>query len=158
MAATSASGTRSVGSAIMSEHVRHMEVVLGDGSRMHTGNAAIKSSSGYNLNGLFIGSEGTLGSFTELTLKVYGIPATTVAARASFNSVEQAVRAVVDILSAGIQIARIELVDAESMERVNGFSDTDYPTQPTLFMEFHGNQAGLAQDVEFAETIMSGVG
>ena len=157
MAATNASGTTSVRYGIMRDQVKDIEVVLADGTIMHTGNAAIKSSSGYNLNGLFIGSEGTLGSFTELTLKVYGIPETTVAARASFNSVEQAVRAVVDILSAGIQIARIELVDAESMERVNGFSDTDYPTQPTLFMEFHGNQAGLAQDVEFAETIMSGV-
>src|SRR5690625_7341258 len=157
MAATNASGTTSVKYGVMRDQVRNLQVVIPSGNIIETGNLATKSSSGYHLNGLFIGSEGTLGSFTELTLKVYGIPETTVAARASFNSVEQAVRAVVDILSAGIQIARIELVDEQAMERVNGFSDTDYPTQPTLFMECHGNQAGLAQDVEFAETIMSGV-
>src|SRR5690625_7645562 len=100
----------------MRDQVKDIEVVLADGTIMHTGNAAIKSSSGYNLNGLVIGSEGTLGSFTELTLKVYGIPETTVAARASFNSVEQAIRAVVDILSAGIPIARIDIVVDEFIE------------------------------------------
>src|SRR5690625_5935314 len=98
MAATNASGTTSVRYGIMRDQVKDMEVILADGTIMHTGNAAIKSSSGYNLNGLFIGSEGTLGCFTELTLKVYGISETTVATRASFVSVEQAVCAVVNIL------------------------------------------------------------
>ncbi len=155
MAATNASGTTSVRYGIMRDQVKDLEVVLADGTIMHTGNLAGKSSSGYNLNGLFVGSEGTLGCFTELTLRVHGIPETIVAARASFHSIDDAVQGVVNILSAGIQMARIELVDEESMKRINEFSETDYAELPTLFMEFHGNQAGLAQDVEFAEALLA---
>ena len=138
MAATNASGTTSVRYGVMRDQVRDLEVVLADGTIMHTGNLAGKSSSGYNLNGLFVGSEGTLGCFTELTLQVHGIPESIVAARASFQSIDDAVQGVVDILSAGIQMARIELVDEESMRRVNEYSETDYDELPTLFMEFHG--------------------
>ncbi|WP_404456677.1 FAD-binding oxidoreductase [Virgibacillus necropolis] len=155
MVATNASGTTAVKYGIMRDQVRDLEVVLADGTIMHTGTLAAKSSSGYNLNGLFTGSEGTLGCFTELTLRVYGIPEMIMAGRASFHSVDKAVEAVVNILSAGIQIARIELVDELSMKQVNKFSDTNYDEMPTLFIEFHGNEAGLMQDVEFTKEILA---
>ncbi|TMU83571.1 FAD-binding protein [Bacillus sp. BHET2] len=155
MAATNASGTTSVKYGVMRDQVRDLEVVLPDGEVIHTGNMAQKSSSGYNLNSLFVGSEGTLGCITELTLRVYGIPEHIVAARASFNQIDDAVEAVVSILQAGIPIARVELVDEPSMVQVNVFSDTDYKEKPTLFLEFHGNQAGLEQDVEFTKEIVA---
>ncbi len=154
MAATNASGTTSVKYGIMRDQVRDMEVVLANGDVIRTGNLATKSSSGYHLNGLFIGSEGTLGCFTELTLRVYGIPEHMMAARASFPTVEQAVEAVVSILQAGIPIARVELVDEFSMKEVNLYSETNYKEKPTLFLEFHGNEAGLQQDVEFMKDIV----
>ncbi|MBT2614820.1 MULTISPECIES: FAD-binding oxidoreductase [unclassified Bacillus (in: firmicutes)] len=158
MAATNASGTTSVKYGIMRDQVRDLEVVLANGEVIHTGSLATKSSSGIHLNGLFVGSEGTLGVFTELTLKVYGIPEVTMAGRASFPTVEQAVSAVNGIMLAGIPIARIELVDAESIKKVNQFMDKSYDVQPTLFLEFHGNFAGLEQDVKFAKEIVSDFG
>ncbi|GGB46815.1 2-hydroxy-acid oxidase [Lentibacillus populi] len=154
MAATNASGTTAVKYGIMRDQVRDLEVVLADGSIIHTGSLAAKSSSGYDLNGIFVGSEGTLGCFTELTLKVYGIPEHIMAARASFTSVEDAVEAVIAILQAGVPIARVELADAQSIKQMNHFSDTDYKEVPTLFLEFHGNEAGLKQDVEFTREIV----
>jgi D-lactate dehydrogenase (cytochrome) len=153
MAATNASGTTSVKYGIMRDQVRDLEVVLADGRIIHTGSMAAKSSSGYHLTGLFVGSEGTLGVFTELTLRVYGIPEVMIAARAVFPSVESAVTTVVDILSAGIQVARIELIDERSIKQVNLYNKTNYPEKPTLFIEFHGNEAGLQQDVHFAKKL-----
>ncbi|BCJ86752.1 FAD-binding oxidoreductase [Effusibacillus dendaii] len=150
MAATNASGTTAVRYGVMRDQVRDLEVVLADGRIIHTGGLSAKSSSGYNLTGLFVGSEGTLGVFTELTLRVYGIPEATMAARATFPSVKNAVDAAVAIISTGIPVARIELVDAISIKQVNRFSGTDYPEAPTLFLEFHGNEPGLKQDVESA--------
>ncbi|PWA08397.1 2-hydroxy-acid oxidase [Pueribacillus theae] len=154
MAATNASGTTSVKYGIMRDQVRDLEVVLPEGEIIHTGNLAEKSSSGYHLNGIFVGSEGTLGCITELTLKVYGIPEHIMAARASFSTVDDAVNAVVGILQAGIPIARVELLDAFSMKEVNLYSETNYNEQPTLFLEFHGNEAGLKQDIEFTKDIV----
>ena len=155
MAATNASGTTSVKYGVMRDQVRDLEVVLADGSIIHTGNLAAKSSSGYHLNGLFVGSEGTLGCFTELTLRVYGIPEHIMAARASFPSLNDAVEGVVSILQSGIPIARVELVDEPSMKQVNLHSDTSYNEGPTLFLEFHGNEAGLKQDVAFTKEIVA---
>lgn len=155
MAATNASGTTAVRYGVMRDQVRDLEVVLADGRIIHTGNLAAKSSSGYHLNGLFVGSEGTLGCFTELTLQVYGIPEFETAARAVFPTVKSAVDAVTSILQAGIPIARVELVDEQSIEQVNHYSETNYAIKPTLFLEFHGNEAGLAQDVEFTKEIMN---
>lgn len=154
MASTNASGTTSVRYGVMRDQVRDLEVVLADGTIIHTGNLAEKSSSGYHLNGLFVGSEGTLGCFTELTLKVYGIPEYIMAARASFPTVNDAAEAVVSILQAGIPVARVELVDEASIKQVNQFSETDFSEKPTLFLEFHGNEAGLMQDVEFMKEIV----
>ncbi len=154
MAATNASGTTSVKYGVMRDQVRDLEVVLPDGEIIRTGNLAQKSSSGYNLNSLFVGSEGTLGCITELTLRVYGIPEHIVSARAAFPTVDDAVEAVVSILQAGIPIARVELVDEPSIRQVNRYSDTDYLEKPTLFLEFHGNEPGLNHDVEFTKEIV----
>lgn len=155
MAATNASGTTSVKYGIMRDQVRDMEVVLADGRVIHTGSKAAKSSSGYHITGLFVGSEGTLGVFTELTLRVYGIPEVIMAARAVFPSIKDAVNTVVSIISAGISVARIELVDSRSIKQVNLYNKTKYSEHATLFIEFHGNEAGLNQDVEFAKTLSS---
>ncbi len=102
-----------------------------------------------------VGSEGTLGVITELTLKVYGIPEMISAARVSFSTIQEAVDAVVTIMSAGIQMARIELVDARSIEQMNSFMDASFDVAPTLFLEFHGNKDGVEQDVTFAQEILS---
>ncbi len=155
MVATNASGTTSVKYGVMRDQVRDLEVVLADGTVIHTGNMAAKSASGYHLNGLFTGSEGTLGCFTELTLRVYGIPEHVMAARASFPTVNDAVEAVVSILQAGIPIARVELVDEPSIKQANIYSETNYKEKPTLFLEFHGNEAGLNQDVDFTKDIVA---
>jgi D-lactate dehydrogenase (cytochrome) len=154
MAATNASGTLSVRYGVMRDQVRDMEVVLPNATVIHTGNLAVKSSSGYHLNGLFVGSEGTLGCITEITLKVSGIPEKIMAARASFNSLDDAVDSVTAIIQAGIPIARVELVDEHSIRQVNKFNEMSYEENPTLFMEFHGNEAALEQDVAFAKEIV----
>lgn len=154
MAATNASGTTSVKYGVMRDQVRNMEVVLADGTIIHTGSSATKSSSGYHLNGLFVGSEGTLGIFTELTLRVYGIPEHIVAARATFPNLRNAIEAVTSILQAGVPIARVEFVDEASIVQLNKFSKMNYPTVPTLFLEFHGNKPGLSEDLEFTKNIM----
>lgn len=154
MTATNASGTTSVRYGIMRSQVRDLEVVLADGTVIHAGGLSAKSSSGYHLTGLFVGSEGTLGSFTEITLRVYGIPETIIAGRAVFPTVKAAVDGAVSLLSAGLAIARVELVDSASIKQVNLHSETDYPEQPTLFFEFHGNEAALAQDVAFAQELL----
>ncbi len=154
MVATNASGTTSVKYGVMRDQVRDLEVVLADGRIIHTGNRAAKSSSGYHLNGLFTGSEGTLGAFTELTLKVHGIPEHIMAGRAIFPTIKDAIESVVSILQAGIPIARVELVDEASIEQVNSHSDQDFPVKPTLFLEFHGNEAGLKSDVDFMKLIV----
>ncbi|WP_339264581.1 FAD-linked oxidase C-terminal domain-containing protein [Solibacillus sp. FSL W7-1472] len=155
MAATNASGTTSVRYGIMRDQVRDLEVVLANGDVIHTGGLAAKSSSGYHLNGLMVGSEGTLGVITELTLRVYGIPEKIIAGRATFETIQQAVDAVVSLKQAGIPMARIELVDKRSIEQVNFASDTNFPETPTLFLEFHGNEAGLKSDVIFATELLN---
>lgn len=155
MAATNASGTTSVRYGIMRDQVRYLEVVLANGDVIHTGGLAAKSSSGYHLNGLMVGSEGTLGVITELTLRVYGIPEKIVAGRATFETIQQAVDAVVSLKQAGIPMARMELVDKQSIEKVNFASGTNFPETPTLFLEFHGNEAGLQSDVVFATELLN---
>lgn len=154
MASTNASGTTTVRYGGMRDQVRQLEVVLADGRVIRPGSLAEKTSAGYFLPALFVGSEGTLGLFTELTLKVHGIPEHSLAARASFPSVRKAIDAVVSILTAGIPIARVEFVDQQSIKQVNAYSGTDYPEAPTLFLEFHGNQAGLEADAAFTREMV----
>ncbi|KAB7704784.1 FAD-binding protein [Bacillus aerolatus] len=149
MTATNASGTQAVRYGVMKDQILDLEVVLADGRIIHTGTLAKKSSSGYHLNSLFAGSEGTLGLFTEITLKLHGIPESIMAARACFPTVKQCVEAAVSILSAGIPIARMELVDDRSIAQVNLFSGTVFPEEPSLFLEFHGNEAGNEADAQF---------
>lgn len=155
MSGTNASGTTSVRYGTMIDNVRGLEVVLANGEIIKTGGLFAKSSAGYHLTNLFVGSEGTLGLFTEITLRLYGIPESSLSCRAAFPSVKNAVDAAVGILSAGIPVARVELVDGRSIKQVNIHSETNYPETPTLFLEFHGNEAGLAQDVEFAKEIVT---
>ncbi|MCA0982905.1 FAD-binding protein [Halobacillus yeomjeoni] len=154
MASTNASGTTSVKYGVMKDQVHDLQIVHPDGEVIHTGNSARKSSSGYDLNRLYVGSEGTLGCITELTLRVYGIPEHIMAARATFSSLNDAVNAVVAILQSGLSIARVELVDEDSIRQVNRFSETNFSEKTSLFLEFHGNEAGLKSDLSFMEDIV----
>jgi D-lactate dehydrogenase (cytochrome) len=153
MTSTNASGTTTVKYGAMKDVVRGLEVVLANGEMASIGGLAAKSSSGYNLTPLFVGSEGTLGVFTEITLKVFGIPEATLSCRAVFPSVGHAIKAANAMVTSGIPIARVELVDARSMKQANIHNQTKYQEQPTLFMEFHGNEEGIKADVKFAQEL-----
>src|SRR5215218_7912241 len=150
MAGTNASGTNAVKYGVMRDQILGLEVVLGDGTVMRTGGMAMKSSAGYNLTGLFVGSEGTLGVFTELILRLYPLPERTVAARAVFPDIEAAGRAAVAMIRTGMKIGRVELVDARTVGAVNAYKGTDYAAAPTLFLEFSGSEAGVEDDVAAA--------
>ena len=150
MAATNASGTNAVRYGAMRERVLGLEAVLADGTVLRTGGMSMKSSAGYNLTGLFVGSEGTLGVFTELTLRLQPIPEQILAARAVFPSIEAAGRAAVAMIRSGMQIGRLELVDARTIEAVNAFKGTAYAVSPTLFLEFSGSGAAVERDVATA--------
>ncbi len=147
MAGTNASGTNAVRYGVMRDQVLGLEVVLGDGTVMTTGGLSMKSSAGYNLTGLFVGSEGTLGVFTELILRLYPIPEKILAGRAVFENIEAAGRVAVAVIRSGMQIGRVELVDARSIEAVNAYKETDYAVAPTLFFEFSGSEASVEEDV-----------
>jgi D-lactate dehydrogenase (cytochrome) len=156
MAGTNASGTNAVKYGVMRDQVLGAEVVLADGTVMRTGGMAMKSSAGYDLTGLFVGSEGTLGVFTELILRLYPLPGWTVAARAVFPDIEAAGRAAVVMIRTGMRIGRVELVDARTIDAVNTYKGTDYAAAPTLFLEFSGSKASVESDVEVArETSVS---
>src|SRR5947209_16090670 len=139
MAATNASGTTTVRYGGMRAHVLELEVVLADGRIVRTGTRAVKSSAGYNLTGLFVGSEGTLGVITELTLRLHPIPEHIVVARAAFPSVEAACRAAAGIIGAGVLVTRCELLDATTIGALNAFSETSFPESPYLFLELSGD-------------------
>ncbi len=153
MAGTNASGTNAVRYGVMKDQVLGLEVVLGNGTMMRTGGMAMKSSAGYNLTGLFVGSEGTLGVFTALILRLYPVPEHILAGRATFPDIERAGRAAVAMIRAGIRIGRVELVDARTIEAVNAYKGTDYAVAPTLFLEFSGSEAGVEYDVAKAREI-----
>lgn len=153
MAATNASGTTTVRYGVMRDQVRALEIVLADGRVIQTGSLAAKSSSGYHLTGLFVGSEGTLGIFTELWLRVYGVPEKVVAARAVFPDVLACVRASTSIMGVGVPVARMEFADPLILRGVNRFKGTHYPEEPTLFFEFHGSSGALKEDVETARSL-----
>ena len=150
MAGTNASGTNAVKYGVMRDQVLGAEAVLADGTVMRTGGMAMKSSAGYDLTGLFVGSEGTLGVFTELILRLYPLPGWTVAARAVFPDIEAAGRAAVAMIRTGMRIGRVELVDARTIDAVNTYKGTDYAAAPTLFLEFSGSKASVESDVEVA--------
>jgi D-lactate dehydrogenase (cytochrome) len=147
MAATNASGTTTVRYGGMRQHVLALEVVLADGRVVRTGTRAVKTSAGYNLTNLFVGSEGTLGVITELTLRLHPISDHIVVARAAFPSVEAACRTAASIIAAGVLVTRCELLDAMTIAALNAFSGTDFPVSPYLFVEFGGTAAGVAGDL-----------
>lgn len=153
MAATSASGTNAVRYGTMKENVLSLKVVLADGRIIKTGTRAKKSSAGYDLTHLFIGSEGTLGIITEITLRLHGLQEAISSAVCSFPTVDDAINMVILTIQSGIPIARIELLDSLMMHAINGYSKTTYAEQPHLFLEFHGSEAGVIEQAEAVQEI-----
>jgi D-lactate dehydrogenase (cytochrome) len=153
MAATNASGTTTVRYGGMRAHVLALEVVLAGGGVIRTGSRARKSSAGYDLTSLFVGSEGTLGVITELALRVHGIPEHAVAIRIAFPDLDAACRAAVAIVGAGVSATRLELLDAETLRAVNAYKGTSYEEAPSLFVELSGSDQGVAGDLEAAREL-----
>jgi D-lactate dehydrogenase (cytochrome) len=148
MAATNASGTTTVRYGGMRAHVLALEVVLADGRVVRTGTRAVKTSAGYNLTELFIGSEGTLGVITELTVRLHPIPDRIAVARAAFPSVEAACSAAAAIIGAGVLVTRCELLDATTIAALNAFKGTAFAESPHLFLELSGDVEGVRELAE----------
>ncbi|XP_048403159.1 probable D-lactate dehydrogenase, mitochondrial isoform X1 [Stegostoma tigrinum] len=157
MAATSASGTNAVRYGTMRENVINLEVVLADGRIVHTAGKERrfrKTSAGYNMTNLFVGSEGTLGIITKTTLRLYGIPESMVSAVCSFPTVQAAMDCTVQILQSCIPIARIEFLDDVMVDACNRYSNLSYAVASTLFLEFHGTDRSVVEQVQATEDIV----
>ncbi len=158
MVATSASGTNAVRYGTMKENVISLEVVMADGSIIKTGRRPRKTSAGYDLTHLFIGSEGTLGIVTSVTLKLHGIPEVVRSATCAFQDLTSAVECVMTIIQLGIPVARIELMDEKQVEACNAFSNMTKPVMPTLFFEFHGTDVETEDHIERVKSVMEDYG
>ena len=148
MAATRASGTNAVRYGTMRENVMALTAVMADGRSITTSGRARKTSAGYDLTRLLVGSEGTLGVITSVTLKLQGIPQAISGGVCPFPSLEAACRAVIATIQMGVPVARIELVNALQMRAMINYSKLDYPESPCLFVEFHGSEAGVVEQAE----------
>jgi D-lactate dehydrogenase (cytochrome) len=148
MASTRASGTTAVRYGTMRDNVLGLEVVTARGEIIRTGTRARKTASGYDLTGLFVGSEGTLGLITELTLRLRGTPEAISSAVCAFDSVDEAVQTVITTIQMGLPVARIELMDVDSVRAVNAYAGSNLPEKPHLLLEFHGSKAGVAEQAE----------
>jgi len=154
MASTRASGTNAVRYGTMRENVLALQVVLPDGQVIETGTRARKSSAGYDLTHLFVGSEGTLGIITRLTVRLFGQPESILAATCAFDNVDGAVDAVMEAMQVGLPMARIEFLDEVQMRGMNIYNpDMKLPETPHLFLEFHGSETGTAEQVEIFSAI-----
>lgn len=158
MAATRASGTNAVRYGTMRDNVLNLTVVLANGEIIKTGSRARKSAAGYDLTRVFVGSEGTLGIITEVTVRLYGIPEVLSAAVCAFDSVEAAVSSVVAIIQYGIPVSRVELLDARTIEAVNRYSHLQLAEAPTLFFEFAGSPASVNEQLQLTREITEGMG
>ena len=153
MTATRASGTNAVRYGTMKTNVIGLTIVTPDGEIIHTGGRARKSAAGYDLTALYVGSEGTLGVITEVILRLHPIPEKIVSAVVSFNKLEEAVTSVIETLQSAIPIARVELLDQVQMEIINQNTELDYPNLPTLFLEFHGSEMTVKEQIDSLESI-----
>ena len=153
MCATRASGTNAVRYGTMRDNVLALEVVMANGEVIRTGTRARKSSAGYDLSRLMVGSEGTLGVMTEITLRVHPLPEAVSAATCMFPDIKHAVHTVIAVIQAGVPIARCELMGAEAVRMVNAYSKLGLPEVPMLLMEFHGSPASVQEQAEIVQEI-----